>query len=386
MKIAQVCYMYPPAIGGVEKHVEKISKYLKRDGHDVEVFCSDYTSLNRKSRTKTGRETIDGIKVNRFRGRYIPGYGQKIAFPGLFLALMRADIDIIHVHSFPSVHFDICWAVSKLRNIPLVATGHFDPILLDEATRKLHKRVYWNLWLRKALKRCRIIAIIDAERRKYIQNFGISPHKVSVLPNGVDLDELREVSKRDIGTLVSKYKLKNKKIILFVGRICRAKGIDILIRAVKPILERDKSVRLVIAGPVDDHAYFDEIKRMAVPGVVITGPLDRKQVLAAYSACSVFVLPTRGEVFGITIVEAMMFKKIVIATRVGGVPDIIDSRTGYMFEQGDYHDLRNKIEYALKNYKRLGKMRENAYKKVISKFSWKEITKKLEKIYGEELR
>jgi len=380
--------MYPPAIGGVETHVERVSKYLKRDGHDVEVFCSDYTSLNRKSRAKLGRQTVDGIRVTRLKGKYLPGYGQKIAFPGLFSALMKADVDLIHVHSFPSLHFDISWMVAKMRGIPIVATGHFDPVLLDEAASRRHKRIYWHAWLKHALKRCSLIAIIGEEKRRYVENFGVPSKRISVIPNGVDLEELKSFTNKDVEKFIKRYGLKGKKVVLFVGRICRFKGIDILIRAIKPLLEKDKNIALLIVGPVDDRAYFEEIRRMTkLPNVIITGPLDRKDVLAAYKTSSVLVFPTRGEVFGITLVEGMMFKKIVIGTRVGGVPDIIDDgKNGFMFRLGDVDDLRKKIEYALKNYEKLGKVRENAYRTAVDKFSWEKIARKIEQVYKSELR
>ncbi len=388
MKIAQICYMYSPAIGGVEKHVEKISKYLKKMGNDVEVLCSDYTSLNRGGRARLGKQTVDGIKVTRFKGKHLPGYGQKIAFPGLLPALIRSDYDVIHVHSFPSLHFDISWTIAKMKGTPIVATGHFDPVLLDEAARKSHKKIYWGVWLKKALKRCRLIAIISEEKKKYVENFGIPANRIAVIPNGVDLDELKGFTKKDTERFETKYRLKGKRVILFVGRITRFKGIDVLIKAMKPLLEKDKNLTLMVVGPVDDQGYLTEIKKMVrLPNVVFTGPLERKQVLSAYNASSIVILPTRGEVFGITLVEGMMFKKIVIGSRIGGIPDIIDEgKTGYMFNVGDSNGLRRKIEYALKNYQKLGNVRNNAYKKAVNKFSWKKIAKDIEKVYRSELR
>jgi len=388
MKIAQVCYIYPPAIGGVETHVERISKYLKKRGHDIEVLCSDYISLNRGTRTKCGRQIVNGIKVTRMRGSYIPGYGQKIAFPALFGVLMNSNFDIIHVHSFPSLHFDLCWLAAKMKGTPIVATGHFDPNLLDEASERVHKRVYWNLWLRNALRGCKLIAIINKEKKKYIENFGIPGKNITVIPNGVDLEELRSVSKKDVERLISKYKLKGKRVILFVGRICRSKGIDILIRAAKPMLEKDKSLVLMVVGPIDDHAYYKEVEKLAkLPNIVITGGLERREVLAAFKNSSIVVLPTRGEVFGITLIEGMMFKKIVIGSKVGGVPDMIDNgKNGYMFKVGDASELRKRLEYVLKNYGKLGKLRENAYRKAVSKFSWEKIAREIEGVYKGALR
>jgi len=388
MKIAQVCYLYPPAIGGVETHVEKISKYLKRNSHKVEVFCSDYGSLNRKKRLARGTQNIEGIKITRFRGSYLPGYGQKIAFPGLFSALMKADCDIIHVHSFPSMHFDICWLVSRIRGIPLVATGHYDPVLLDQAAKRLHKKVYWHAWLKRALRSCSIIAIINEEKRRYVGNFGIPAKNIRVIPNGVDLEDIKAMKQSDVKRFVDRYNLKGKRVVLFIGRICRAKGIDILITAMKPILKKNKNIVLQIVGPIDDNRYFEEIKKMAdLPNITITGPLTKKEVLAAYKNCQIFASPTRGEVFGITFVEAMAFKKIVIGTRVGGLPDIIDNgRTGYLVESENASALRDRLEYCLDNYSRLGKIRENAYKKVLAKFSWKKIAKETENVYKRSRR
>lgn len=99
------------------------------------------------------------------------------------------------------------------------------------------------------------------------------------------------------------------------------------------------------------------------------------------------VSPSRGEVFGITLIEGMYAKKIVVASNSGGFPEVIaDGVNGFLFKNEDSKDLRNKLNYVLEKDSNLNLIRESAYNTVKTKYDWIMISKRLESLYKDALR
>ena len=379
MKIVQICYLYAPAVGGVEYHVKNISENLVELGHEVVVCTSDYIDWNLKERVKEKAANINDVKIVRFRG---------MNMKGLFRFLVKSRVDLIHVHSFPSRHYTIAWVVAHVLRIPLVVTGHYSPNDVKNWNKRIFNYQYY--WLRYSLKRIhKLICIINSEKIAFQEVFGIPKQRMEVIPNGIDFTEFNAVSEDDVVSFIQKNSLANKKIILSVGRLTFLKGADILVNAFAELAANNPNLVLVILGPADDLSYCRRLTQLIRARgirsqVLFKGQVsERTEVLAALNACDLFVLPSRGEVFGIVLVEAMYCKKIVVASDSGGLPDVIENgRNGFLFKSEDVSELRNRIDTLLNcDEERLGSIREYAFRNVVQNYNWRDIVRKLNDVY-----
>jgi glycosyltransferase involved in cell wall biosynthesis len=389
MKIAQITYLYSPALGGVESHVQNLSEKLSLLDHQVEVFTSDFTSLDMLSTISKTTEVIHGVTVHRYHGKKAIGknfWAQKMTFSDFEKDLIDGDFDVIHTHSIPSDHFNKAFKIAQRYNKKIFATPHFSPDDLERTFRTKLTPFYWRLSLIPKLKRInKIIAVSPSEKNSFVKLTGIDKNQIDVYPNAINIEEIESADSQTIRKLKSHY--KNKKLILFVGRIIKTKGIDILIEAVAKLKNKD-GFHLLIIGPItDDHYYHqlqDQITQLNVKNMVTIDQLNRKDVIAAFHACDIFVLPTRGEVFGIVLAEAMAAGKVVIGTKVGGIPDLIkDKQNGFLFTLEDSVDLAKKIEYVIQNPKLIQKIGDNAKNDIYKHYNWDTVAKKIAKLYEE---
>ncbi len=397
MKIAQLCYLYEPALGGVETVVKNISKNLVKLGHDVHVYTSDFRSLACRERIVPKEEVRDGIWIHRRRGFVTPRvrlsvYIQNFIFPTLFFDLIKQHYDIIHVHSIPSNHYDIAWLISKMKGNPLFVTGHYSPNDLDAISNNKIKWLYWNSWMKFSLKRItKLLAIIESEKQRFASYWNIPIEKIEVLPNGINTNDFDAIGEGDVEYFSKRYGLEGKNVILQVGRIARIKGMDILLNASIPLFKKWQNLTVLIIGPIQEDSYFADLKRVIEKGqiqdrVKIIFGLPHNELICAYKLANIVVSPSRGEVFGITLIEGMYSKKIVIGSNAGGFPEVItDGVNGFLFESENPDDLRIKIDYVLENYPDLDSIRENAYKMVRTKNDWAMISKRLESLYKDAL-
>ncbi|MCL5411603.1 MAG: glycosyltransferase family 4 protein [Patescibacteria group bacterium] len=388
MKIAQISYLYYPSIGGVESHVKNLSEQLVARGHRVEVFTSDFDSLQLKKRIIVKEENVNGVVMHRFPGKQIRGknfFAQKLSFGPIKKVLLSGDFDVIHCHSIPSDHFRQAFEVAKSSNKKIFVTPHFSPNDLEKTFKTFLTPWYWRLFLIPKLKRInRLFAVSPSEKKAFQKLTDISEDKLTVIPNGVDIKEIQSVTEKEI----KEFKKKNidpaKKLILFVGRIVLAKGIDTLIEAVNKL--SDQKIQVLIIGPVGDIEYYQRLKKLIsdynLVNTVFIKEFSRREVLIAFHACDVFVLPTRGEVFGIVLAEAMACEKPVIGSRVGGIPDLIkDGVTGYLFESENSEDLAQKISDVLNNSSEGINVGKLAKEEIEKNYNWERISIKIEKNY-----
>ena len=231
LRILQVIPYFPPAwyYGGPVAVAYNISRELVKRGHEVTVYTTD--TLDTKNRIKCKEETIDGIKVKRFRnlsGSLIHHYNIFLS-PGMLSGIKKDlnDFDIIHMQEYRSVQNIIVHHYAARYGIPYVIQAHGS--LARRITKPNLKKMYDNLWGYRILKGAsRVIALNETEVRQY-KSMGIIEDKIEIVPNGVDLAEFESLPER--GEFRSKYGLgSDEKVILYLGRIHKTKGIDLLVK------------------------------------------------------------------------------------------------------------------------------------------------------------
>jgi glycosyltransferase involved in cell wall biosynthesis len=326
LRLLEVTQRFPPALGGVEAHVGRLAAELSAAGASVTVATTD---LLRDRPFLRGRAppAPEGIPVHRHRAvPFFPApHGLGIGSPGLFREVLRADVDVVHAHAFG---YPPTWAGALARALggpPLVVTPH-----MDEGTGTRISRRYAVSVARWTLRRADRVIALTRREAGLLASLGVPPERITVIPNGVDLSEFGARPAPPSSPTVR---------VLYVGRFYpRQKGLDVLIRALAEIPKRTP-VSLRIVG--EDWGGTEELLRLAAslgvrPRVEFTGAISRSAVLTEYKGADLFVLPSRFEPFGIVLLEAMAAGLPIVATRVGGVPEVVEEgRTAVLVPPGD---------------------------------------------------
>jgi glycosyltransferase involved in cell wall biosynthesis len=237
--------------------------------------------------------------------------------------------------------------------------------------------------LRDAAK---VIALTSVETEQY-KAMGVPGEKITIIPNGIDLSEYAELPPK--GTFRKKFNIpEGKRIILYLGRINKIKGIDTLIEAYAYLRNKMnfKDAVLVIAGP--DDGYTGEARALAnslrtSDEILFVGPLYDRDKLAAYVDSHLCVLPSRYETFPMALLEMYACGKPVIASNVGSLKELILDGTGLLFDVGDSKQLAAKMTYLLNDCDKAEKLGRKASELVEEKYSIDKVVDMIERVYSE---
>jgi glycosyltransferase involved in cell wall biosynthesis len=385
MRIVQVVPNFPPYIAGDGVHVYNISKELVKRGHDVTVLTISSTRLGVKETEILERETVNGVNVQRFPSFYKNWYF--LFSPKLIAFLRKENYDLVHCHKYFSLSSFPSGLVVKLRKKPFVFTAHSPTMARYKSTplatlKRIYDSTFGYHLFRMADK---LIALTPDNVTDYIR-MGADPRKIRVVPNGIDLDKFTNLPNP------SAFKKKHDihgKVVLFVGRLAEHKGVQYLLYAMPKILEDFPNAKCVIIGP--DYGYIKKLIKIAEKlkiseSIIFTGQISDEDLLKAYSAADVFVLPSRHEGFSIVLLEAMACRKPVITWRTSAMQYVVkDGETGFLVNPWQLAALTEAIRSLLSNKKLANVMGENGRKLVESEFTWKKVVDILEAVYEEVL-
>ncbi len=383
MKILQMIPAFYPALayGGTVKSAYYLSKELVKRGHEVTVYTSD--TLDEYNRVKDSIADIDGVTVHYFKN-----ISNKLAWyrfvlnPGVIFALRKnlRNYDVIHFHGYRNFQNMFVYYYAKKYNVPYIIQARGDLPYHDQKIliKKIFDFFCGNRLLRDAKK---AIALTQMEVDQYI-NLGVIETSVELVPNGIDLTEYQTLPQK--GYFKKKYDIEDKeKIILFLGRIHKIKGIDLLIEAFSLITKEFTDVKLVIAGP--DDGYLSILKKQIDDfkihdKVLFTGPIYGQDKIAAYVDADVYVLPSRYEIFGNTILEAYACGTPVIVTNRCGISDFVKN-VGYVVNF-DRSELKDAILVLLKDRDLREGLGHEGKELVKKRFDLNEIIACYEKVYS----
>lgn len=287
-------------------------------------------------------------------------------------------ITIIHPHGYKSDFYSFFAALGK--NIKILATCH------PWTETEYNKRAKFYSWLDKKFLNAfdKIIAVADTVKMDLMES-GISEDKISVIDNGIDIERFQKGC--DTQKLCRDLKIENDRIIVgTVGRLVEEKGHQLLIEATKMLVQTFPSLLVIIVG---EGPLLDKLKMIVnefglQKHVLLTGLRD--DIPEMLKLMKVFVLPSLSEGLPMALMEAMVSKKAIIATRVGGIPKlIIHERTGILINPGSVLELKEGILKLLNDQKHAKNLAQNAHQKIINEFSNKVMANKYLKYYHQLL-
>ena len=390
----------PEKIGGAEVCVERISRHLLENGHSVVVITQSpfggLRSLYPKLELKEGVKIYSFYPLNIFSIYYTHKKSliSKAAWrmidlinplPAIFIRniLKRENPNIIHSHILHGFSPFFLFRFIKGTKIPLIQTLHSYGFICLKCD---FFRQSGKICI-KIPTVCKIFINISSFILDSIPKVLISPSKFClnlyennrffpksmkiVVPNGVEL-YTENPHKREF--------LKDGKLnILCAGRLVKIKGVDTLINAVKRM--SSNNIKLHIIG---EGFWEDNLKKLAGNDrrISFVGKVPWVKLKELYTICDITVLPSiYYEILGNVVLESMASGTPVIASRIGGIVELVqDGFNGYLFEPGDGDSLKKILEDILQNPSKLIVLGENAYN-FTKRFNIKQHVVELAKIY-----
>jgi 1,2-diacylglycerol 3-alpha-glucosyltransferase len=353
MKVIQVCPRYYPDIGGVETHVKEISERLVGKDFELEVVCTDPTGKNPK------KEFINNIKVRRFHC-FAPNDAYFFA-PQIYYYLKKTNCDLIHAHNYHAL--PAFFAALAKNSRKFVFTPHYHG-RGHTALRNILHRPYKSVGSRIFKNADKVICVSLYEKELIKATFGLPDEKLLHIPNGVNLDEFN-----------IKSSVKDKRTILYVGRLEKYKGVQHIIAAL-PFLEDYKFV-LVGKGP-----YEEELRKLALSSGVNRRiewlrDLSRAELLEQYKSAEMFVFPSSFEAFGITVAEALASRTPCIVAKTGALEEFVDNKMCFGLNHPiNTNELVEKLEEVSKMKIDFSDLPKDKIK------SWDAVADEHEKLYG----
>lgn len=384
MKILLVSPTFPPRrFGGMTAASYNLARSLAERGHDVTVYTTDVNDKHSRIHDTEGVKDMDGIRVRYFKNlSNLLAYRRFYLPEGLVTTTKNElnNFDIIHVNEFRSLQSIIIHHYAKKYGIPYVLQAHGSVGTYFQ--KGILKRVFDRIWGYGILKDAsRLIAVTPTEVGQY-QSLGAREDSIEIVPNGINLSEFENLPPG--GEFRRKYGLdQDLKIILYLARINKVKGPDLLVKSFAKLSREMSDVKLIIAGP--DDGYLLILKKLikelgSEENVLFTGPLYGRDKLEAYTDADVYVLPSRYEVFGITVLEAFTCGTPVIITDRCGIADMVDCQAGVVSYNRD--QLSDAILRVLRDDKKGRESGDKGKLLVREKFNWQKVTEQVEHIYS----
>ena len=396
--MTKVCFISPeylPLSGGTGAYVYYLSNELMKHGYAVCVV--------------TGYGQAGNIRVNdKLSVFFLRTSKTPIVKSFMFAGSSYRKLNSVR----DSVHVDITHA-----NLPLVPNFAVPPSFGNTLISTVHSTwkgeaeairgepysrlnpnekfmVSFNWFLRifeeSMLKRSnRIIAVSDFTRRELLQYYKVKADKIRVIHNGVDTHKFQPASdkrkaKQELGFN------PDDIAVLSVGRLYARKGLFTLIESIPAVVRRFPRAKFIISG----KGQSNEMKKLVAhaqklgvnDNIVFTGYYPDRKLPRLYQAADVFAFSTFYENLPFAVLEALSTGLPVVTTRVGGIPEMIDSgKNGFLVQPFNAQELSDRILYLLEHPAAASEMAFLARKIILERFDWRLIVKKVLAVYDEAL-
>jgi glycosyltransferase involved in cell wall biosynthesis len=384
MRILIATPSYAPVIGGTETAVRELTRSLRRRGHSADVLTINMDAkwvprwTMRVAEEDGGRtirwgacNPLHGLRtplLNRLVKRHVDAFVvSRLQHLAMLHVLVRrgmrhlaSQYDVVHCHD----ESDLV--------LPLVLRPHVMHLHTMSETLPVYSR---QVLARRILTHCARVWIANsADSAAKGQQIGIPSRRLNVIPNGVDADFFAPAA------------APSREGILFVGRLVPRKGLDVLLDALKLVRQ---PLALHVVGVPAEQDYEDRVRRAAraveraTPHrVEFLGPRDPGSLRDLYQRAALVVCPSLIEPFGIVALEAMSCGATVVASRVDGLPEVVeDGESGVLVPPGNPAALAMELERLLVDGDLAARLGRQARARVLACFTWERVAALVDNVY-----
>jgi len=359
---------------GLYSHTSNLIRELsKMPGIDLHVVNIVDDAAQESKTQRSGRYTSHYVTYSNSRFGFVRGL---VNISNIRKKILDVSPDIVHVQS---VGYTILASLLLKRKYPIVCTVHSLVArdykmaewagFLEHINRKIMAFLENTIILRSLTD----VIVVSPKMRELIEDK--SNAKMYIIPNGIDPQEVRDIAPRSV----------KHPSVLYVGRLTKRKGIDVLLKAMPEIIRSIPQTSLLVLGTGPQE---DELRRLVDDvgmgkNVNLLGFISGGEKYAYYKSADVCVVPSIDYDYApIVLSEAMFCGKPIVASGVGGIPQIVDDKkTGLLVKPNDVDELADRIIVLLRDKKLRDRMGEAGRKKMMN-FTWDRIASKTIGVYG----
>jgi alpha-maltose-1-phosphate synthase len=378
LSVAMLTREYPPEVyGGAGVHVEYLARSL-RGLVNLTVHCQ-------------GADRADAIAHRPWDRLAGASSALQVISSDLSMTEAAGGADLVHSHTW---YANLAGHLSSLLyGIPHVLTAHSLEPLRPWKAEQLGGGYELSSWCERTamLSASAIIAVSNGMAADiHVSYPQVPPDRVHVIHNGIDAQQYSPDLARDV---LERYGIDAARpSVVFVGRVTRQKGLPVLLRAAERI---DPAAQLVVcAGQADTAELQAEVTglvdrlRATRSGVIwIPGMLAKAEVIQILSHATVLVCPSEYEPLGIVNLEAMACGSAVVASAVGGIPEVVtDGETGLLVPVGDEAALGSAVNVLIRDPARAAEFGARGRQRAVAEFSWDRIAAQTAELYADLAR
>jgi glycosyltransferase involved in cell wall biosynthesis len=377
MKVLQVVPSLAPEWGGPVKVVNELTVALESRGVSIEIVSAQgrRVGIPETIPTEIPIHLFETGPLARIWTAHTPGL-KKV------LTQKIPDFDLVHIQELWHYPGYIASKIARSLNVPYIVTIHGELNEWNLQQKRLKKQIYMTAIQRHILRKSAALHAITQTESDRIRQLGFN-NPVTMIPNGIHTEEFENLPAGS--QFFNRYpELKDKLIVLFLGRIQQKKGLDILARVFGNLVHTRDDVRLVVAGHDEDNT-LTEIRTIlgshgALDKAVFPGMLTGAQKLEALSAADIFALTSYSEGFSMALLEALSAGLPLVITNECNFPEVGESRAGFVVRANE-SDTAGALTSLLDSADLRREMSENAHRLVRSNYTWERIAEKMFTLY-----
>jgi glycogen synthase len=388
MRVMMLSWEYPPRIvGGISPHAHELSQKLAEQGIEVHVVTKE-TPLAPDEEVEPS-----GVHVHRVHLEDEPkDFIHEIQLLNVATELRVRQLledwrrggepTLFHAHDWLSL--DAARVLKYEYSLPMIATVHAteegrNQGIHNDMQRYIHEQEYWLTY-----EAWRVIVCSEFMKQEVVRQFDVPPDKVDIIYNGVNAGKFEfEWTEEERLAHRRQFAQDDEKIVVYVGRFVREKGIQVLLSAASAVLAREPKTKFVIVGGGQREKYERFVHWYGLGDrVVFTGFMANRALHQMYRIADVSVFPSLYEPFGIVALEGMAAGAPVVTSDAGGLKEVVrHDETGTLSYAGDSGSLAWAILKVLQDPERAERLRQAAKERLRTDFEWTSIATQTIDVY-----
>jgi len=386
VRILMLSWEYPPkSVGGLAQHVYDLTRALAEIGEEVHLVTIG-------SNDAPEFETVNGVRIYRVYPYNVSSLDFVHWVTQLNIAMLEKAVAVMtDMGAFHIVHghdWLVAFASRALKHafrLPLVSTIHATEYgrnygLHNNLQRHISDVEWWTIY-----ESWKVICCSKYMNGELGYVFQVPEDKVKIIPNGVDIEAF---SPKNNKFSRGDYASPDEQLVLYVGRLVREKGVQVLIDAIPHILKYRPATKFIIAGKgPHESSLRSHAAAVGVAGrIYFTGYVNDGLRNSLYNWADVAVIPSLYEPFGIVALEAMAARAPVVISDTGGLSEIVHhGMDGLKAYTGNSQSLADMVIWMLNDRNMAERMKQKAYEKVRRQYNWLEIARQTRAIYMDVL-